>query len=107
MDKDEQRGKDLTNLFIRMKESKIALVIFSSSLFKSLQHIISRSPSFGNKSSKVDVLIVCVESEFGRSNDSKMNFGFVGLTKAFYSQYEISERDYKEIRERRKMSELC
>ena len=34
---------------------------------------ISRSPSFGNKSSKVDVLIVCVEYEFGRSNDSKMN----------------------------------
>ncbi|KAG2247367.1 hypothetical protein Bca52824_086995 [Brassica carinata] len=30
IDKDEQRGKDLTNLFIRMKESKIALVIFSS-----------------------------------------------------------------------------
>ncbi|XP_048599796.1 disease resistance protein RBA1-like [Brassica napus] len=30
IDKDEQRGKDLTNLFVRMKESKIALVIFSS-----------------------------------------------------------------------------
>ncbi|KAF2584739.1 hypothetical protein F2Q70_00036225 [Brassica cretica] len=40
IDKDEQRGKDLTNLFVRMKESKIALVIFSSS--------ISRSPSFGS-----------------------------------------------------------
>ncbi|CAF2152431.1 unnamed protein product [Brassica napus] len=52
IDKHEQRGKDLTNLFVRMKESKIALVIFSSS--------ISRSPSFGNKSSKVDVLIVCL-----------------------------------------------
>ncbi|RID79472.1 hypothetical protein BRARA_A02208 [Brassica rapa] len=30
IDKHEQRGKDLTNLFVRMKESKIALVIFSS-----------------------------------------------------------------------------
>ncbi|WZZ27694.1 hypothetical protein YC2023_011095 [Brassica napus] len=43
IDKDEQRGKDLTNLFVRMKESKIALVIFSSSLFKSLQHMYAES----------------------------------------------------------------
>ncbi|KAF2542253.1 hypothetical protein F2Q68_00031406 [Brassica cretica] len=61
IDKDEQRGKDLTNLFVRMKESKIALVIFSSS--------ISRSPSFGNKSSKVDVLIIWEPGEVTRPID--------------------------------------
>ncbi|CAD5315776.1 unnamed protein product [Arabidopsis thaliana] len=30
IDRDEQRGNDLTNLFLRIKESKVALVIFSS-----------------------------------------------------------------------------
>ncbi|AEE33472.2 Toll-Interleukin-Resistance (TIR) domain family protein [Arabidopsis thaliana] len=30
VDKDELRGKTMTNLFVRIKESKIALVIFSS-----------------------------------------------------------------------------
>ncbi|CAH2047155.1 unnamed protein product [Thlaspi arvense] len=30
VDKDEPKGKNMTNLFVRIKESKIALVIFSS-----------------------------------------------------------------------------
>ena len=51
--------------------------------------------------------MVVVEYEFGRLNDSEMNSVLVGLTKTFYSQYEVNSRGYKEIRERRKRSELC
>ena len=48
-----------------------------------------------------------VEYEFGRSNDNEMNSVLWVLQKTFYSQYEISERGYKEIKERRKRSKLC
>ena len=51
--------------------------------------------------------VLDVEYEFGRLNDSEMNSVLVGLTKTFYSQYEVNSRGYKEIRERRKRSELC
>ena len=49
--------------------------------------------------------MVVVEYEFGRLNDSEMNS--VLVAPSFYSQYEVNSRGYKEIRERRKRSELC
>lgn len=44
-DKDEQRGKDLVNLFVRIEESRIALAIFSTRLYYiftllAIQHLI-------------------------------------------------------------------
>ena len=53
------------------------------------------------------IMRINVEYEFGKLNDSERNSVLVGLTKTFYSQYEVKSRGYKEIRERRKRSELC